>query len=124
MPVLSTERMESIPEATCKCYLPPLHFSDFEIAFLGTDETKGRFADVSVETCRHCHTKWLKYAVEFEGFRNSGRWYRGIIQEADCTKMTPQKAVAYLEKLDWYIYGGSYFSSTGKYGKGHVRADV
>ena len=109
---------------TCKCFVPPLHFTDYDKKFWGTDDTNGRFAEVTVETCIHCQTIWINYLVENESFSKSGRWYRGIISDQELTNLTPMKVVAYLEKLDWYIFGGSYFSSAGNYGKGKVFVDI
>lgn len=111
------------PSETCVCHTPPIHYSNFERTFLGTDETLGRFAEVNFETCIHCGSVWLSYFVEYESRTASGRSYRGIIKEQDRATMTPESAVAYLEQLDWYIYGGSYFSSTGKVGKGKLHVD-
>jgi hypothetical protein len=36
----------------------------------------------------------------------------------------PENAVEYLESLDWYVYGGSYFESTGEFGQGKLRLDL
>lgn len=119
-----TETLENITVAKCKCFVPPLHHTDYEISFWGVDKTNGRFADITLEVCNHCGTKWLKYLVEFEAFPKSGRWYRGIVTEKELTNMEPENVVAHFEGLDWFIYGGSYFSSTGMYGKGKVQADL
>ena len=32
-----------------------------------------------------------------------------------------EKAIKYIESLDWYFFGGSYFDSTGKVGKGFAQ---
>jgi len=90
---------------------------------IGIDERNGRFAEITLNTCKHCSTKWLRYFAEFEAFSKSGRWYRGIVQEKDLPQIKPDNAVEYLEELDWFIYGGSHFSSTGMYGRGQVQAD-
>jgi hypothetical protein len=119
-----TQRLESISEAKCKCFIPPLHYTDYQISYMGVDETNGRFAEVTLQTCIHCGIKWLNYLVEFEAFTKSGRWYRGVIPENELKNIQPGKVVAYFEGLDWFIFGGSYFSSTGMYGKGKVQADL
>jgi hypothetical protein len=119
-----TQRLESISEAKCKCFAPPLHYTDYQISYIGVDETNGRFAEVTLQTCIHCGAKWLNYLVEFEAFTKSGRWYRGVISENELKDIQPEKVVAYFESLDWFIFGGSYFSSTGMYGKGKVQADL
>jgi hypothetical protein len=111
------------PLPECRCFKPPLLHSDFSSEYLGVDATNGRFADVSIETCIHCGRRWLKYAVEFEAFSRSGRWYRGVVTDQELKGMTPGKAVACLEGLDWFIFGGSYFSSSGMFGKGKLQVD-
>jgi len=101
----------------CVCHKPPIHHSDYEISFLGVDKTNGRFAEVTIEKCKHCGTEWINYLVENEAFTRSGRWYRGILENGQ-GKIKPENVETYLENLDWYIFGGSYFNSTGKTGKG------
>lgn len=113
----------TIPTETCVCCTPPPHYTNFEHTFLGMDSTNGRYAGVSLQTCIHCRRNWLVYFVEYESRTGSGRWYRGIISEKDRETITPETAVAYLEQVDWYLYGGSYFSSTGKCGKGKLYVD-
>ncbi|MBL7747598.1 MAG: hypothetical protein JNM19_09250 [Chitinophagaceae bacterium] len=119
-----TQRLHSIPEAKCKCFIPPLHYTDYEKTYWGVDTTNGRFAEITLEVCVHCGTKWLNYLVEYEAFSKSGRWYRGVVQDNNLKGIVPGKVVSYFEGLDWFIFGGSYFSSTGMYGKGKVQADL
>lgn len=119
-----TQRLDNIPQPQCKCFIPPLLYTDYNISFWGIDKTNGRFADITLETCVHCGTNWLNYMVEFEAFSKFGRWYRGIVSEKEIKKLQPEKVVEHLEGLDWFIFGGSYFSSTGMYGKGEVQADL
>ncbi len=40
--------------------------------------------------------------------------------EKDRSQITPEKAVEYLESLEWYVYGGSFFESTGTIGHGKL----
>jgi hypothetical protein len=102
----------------CLCFKPPLNYSDFDQRNLkGYDETDGRFGEVSIETCKHCGTKWLRYFVEYEAFTKSGRWYRGVVSDEVSEAVTLESAVSILEGLDWWIRGGSYFISDGKKGK-------
>src|SRR5690606_3724726 len=119
-----TQRLELTPHPKCRCFIPPLHYMNYEKVTLGVDKTNGRFGDVSLFTCIHCGTKWLHYYAEYESFSRSGRWYKGIISDKEAKEITPESAVAYLEGLDWYIFGGSFFSSQGMYGKGKVRAEL
>ena len=108
----------------CRCMAPPFDFADFDSEPLGIDQTNGRFAEVSVETCRACGAKWLRYFVEFEAFTASGRWYRGLVTAERLRTLTPELAVTLLESLPWYFYGGSYFQTTGRRGSGRVFFDL
>ena len=108
----------------CKCFRPPRSYFDFTIYSVGTDETNGRFGEVTIEKCKKCSTLWLCYSVEYEAFSRSGRWYRGVITSEETLKITPENSVDYLKSLDWYLYGGSYFDSSGKRGSGNVFVDL
>lgn len=119
-----TKTLNGAPERKCSCYLTEYKYCDFTETIVGVDKRHGRFAEITLLTCTFCGTKWVHYHAEFESFSRSGRWYRGIIHELKLKKLTPENAVEYLESLDWYIFGGSYFSSTGMYGKGKVQADL
>lgn len=112
-------------EAECGCLTPPLYGDNFNIHRLaGYDETKNRFGEVSIETCKQCGTKWLHYFVEYEAFRKSGRWYRGVITDEVSLAVTPQNSVAILEGLDWWVSGGSYFNGIIKKGHGHLKLSL
>lgn len=100
-------------EEQCKCMIPSLRTADFSIVQIGTDETNGRFGDVSIATCKTCGQQWLCYQLEYEAFSRSGRWYRGAISPDDAEAMKPEAAVTAIVKMDWYFAGGSYFNSTG-----------
>jgi len=119
-----TQNLYSIPERKCKCFIPPLLNTEFEVSFWGVDNSNGRFAEISLEICIYCGTKWLNYLIEYEAFSKSGRWYRGVVSDNKLKEITPENVVTYFEGLDWFIFGGSYFSSTGMYGKGKVQADL
>ena len=88
------------------------------------DESNGRYGEVSFKTCRSCGQKWLHYFVTYEGFAESGRWYRGLIDNEIAAPMTPQFAIQLLESLDWHFYGGSYFKTSGRKGSGSVFVDL
>ena len=97
----------------------------FDESTLGVDETNGRFADVSTRTCRKCGRRWLHYAVEYEAFSGSGRWYIGLLpEEMGTTRIKPENAAAVLEHLPWHIYGGSYFGTPGRRGTGPLHVDL
>lgn len=93
----------------CLCEQGSACFSQFHGTPLGCDKTAGRFADVTLYSCRTCNRLWLHYRVEYEAFVGSGRWARGLIPDDVAAAMTPERAVDYLHGLDWYLYGGSFF---------------
>lgn len=62
-----------------------------------------------IDRCVHCQRLWLHYFVEYESFSRSGRWARGLISAAEAEVIAPADAVAHLERLPRYLYGGSYF---------------
>ncbi len=113
----------TIQTSDCKCHKPPLLFSDYKSRLVGIDTTNGRYGEVTIEKCVHCKSRWLHYLVEYESFSRSGRWYRGLISKKTIKTITPENAVDVLKSLEWYLYGGSYFSSTGQKGQGHVNVD-
>ena len=102
----------------CRCMTPPFDYRDFETTPLGVDETKGRFGEVSVETCRACGSVWLRYFLEWEWLSESGRWYRGLVTAEMVEWLQPEQAPELLSSLPWYFYGGSYFRTTGRKGSG------
>ncbi|MGC4041822.1 MAG: hypothetical protein QM710_13835 [Flavobacterium sp.] len=107
----------------CICETPPLSYLNYIECYIGVDKTKGRFADVDINMCIHCRRKWIRYLVEFESFTKSGRWYSGIVNDDDIKNITPENSIEYIESLDWYLFGGSYFSSSGMIGKGKAIVD-
>ena len=108
----------------CKCHNPPILYLDYTKHFIGTDETNGRFGEVTIEKCKHCNSLWLHYFVEYESFSKSGRWYRGLITQENSTNITPENSIDYLKSLEWHLYGGSYFNATGKKGSGNILVDL
>lgn len=102
----------------CRCMTPPFYYLDFETAPLGVDETKGRYGEVTTETCKACGSVWLRYFVEYEFFSESGRWYRGLVTAETVESLRPEQAPELLSSLPWYFYGGSYFRTTGRKGSG------
>ena len=110
---------------SCECLNKPMHFDQYEqINFIGIDRTNGRFGEVTLKQCRLCGRYWLHYHVEYEGFTKSGRFFMGVITKEDANKLSPEDAIPYLEQLDWYLYGGSYFN--GKHGRssGEIHGDL
>lgn len=97
----------------CACMTPSFPHDGFERQFVGVDDGGGRFAEVSVERCRRCGQRWLRYAFETEGFSRSGRWYRGAVTAAQAKRVSAASAIVVLANLPWHFYGGSYFATTG-----------
>ena len=104
----------------CRCMTPPFYYQDFETASLGVDMTNGRYGEVTVETCRACGSKWLRYFVEWEWLSESGRWYRGPVTPEMVESLKPEQAPELLSSMPWYFYGGSYFRTTGRKGSGRM----
>lgn len=99
----------------CICLELPLPFDHYqEVRFIGVDETAGRFGQVSLKQCRHCRRYWLHYFVEYEAFKGSGRYFMGLIEPEVANSLTPDRALEYLESLEWHLFGGSYFGGKGR----------
>jgi len=99
----------------CRCLKSPQVYDAYEdVRFVGIDETKGRYGEVEILRCRNCGALWLKYFVEYEAFRSSGRYFMGLINEENAQDIKPEEAVDYLRSLEWYLYGGSFFKDQGR----------
>jgi hypothetical protein len=108
----------------CRCMTPPFHYLDYETVSLGVDMTNNRCGEVTIETCRACGSKWLRYFIEHASFSQSGRWYRGLVTSDILESLTPEQAPELISSLPWYFYGGSYFRTLGRKGSGPLRADL
>jgi len=73
---------------------------------LGLDS---RFGEVSVLLCPDCGQHWLRYFYEAEAFTASGRWYLGVVTPELLATVNVENAKSTLERLNWYLYGGSYY---------------
>ncbi len=100
----------------CKCMALDYVKWDFDEKSLGMDRN---WADVALRTCRGCGRLWLHYHYENEAFSKSGRWYRGVVSAKAAQTIGAEDALKLLAKLDWYIYGGSYFGCVRK-GRGPI----
>ena len=107
----------------CICKKPPFSYLNYDTVELGVDETNGRYAEVNIQTCKHCQTIWLDYFVEIEGFPSNIRWFKAIIDESLVDSLTPENALEHIEKADWYFYGGSYYGSEISVGSGKINVD-
>lgn len=115
--------MKVIPQIGCACEKPDFNYTEFRSSELGIDNTKGRYGEVSIQQCKLCQRIWIQYFVEYEHYSKSGRWYKGVVSKKDRPHITPENAVEYLESLEWYVFGGSFFESTGTIGSGSLRLD-
>ncbi|MDR3154530.1 MAG: hypothetical protein LBW85_09770 [Deltaproteobacteria bacterium] len=57
---------------------------------------------------------WLRYHVEYEGFSESGRWFKAPIDREKAEAIQASEALSWLASLDWYFQGGSYFRDVSK----------
>ena len=115
--------MNKIPQIGCACEKTDFNYTEFRSSELGIDHTKGRYGEVSIQQCKLCQRIWVHYFVEYEHYSKSGRWYKGIVSKKDRPNITPENAIEYLESIEWYVYGGSFFESTGTIGSGSLRLD-
>jgi hypothetical protein len=116
--------MNKIAQIGCACEKPTSNYTEYRSSELGIDHTNGRHAEVSIQQCKLCQRIWIHYFVEFESFSKSGRWYKGIVSKKDRSQITPENAVEFLESLEWYVYGGSFFESMGTFGHGKINVDL
>jgi hypothetical protein len=114
-----------IPNPTCACQSAAAQFDQFRIwRPLDPDMTNGRYADVEIEACVTCGQLWLRYFVEYEAFSKSGRWARGVIDEAAAMNITPNAAPNFLARLPSYLFGGSYFDGKSGSRSGPIKWDL
>ena len=98
----------------------PINHKNYTSTFIGNDK---RYAEIEIKKCIHCNQNWLRYFVEYEHLRQSGRWYLGKINKEDVSGINAKNSVSKLEEMEWYFYGGSFFATTGKIGNGKLRLD-
>jgi len=89
---------------------------------VGTDVVNSSYGEVDIVLCGDCGRHWLRFFIEFEAFSRSGRWYLGRIESPYLDQMTPELAIPYLSKLDWFIRGGSFYD--GKVSRSRGRPGV
>ena len=104
----------------CICHKPPFSYLNYETLALGIVETNGHFAEVSIQTCKHCGTKWLNYFVEIEGFSSNIKWFKAIVEDLIVDSITTENALKYIEKARRYFYGGYYYGSGISIGSGKI----
>ncbi|MCE3074606.1 hypothetical protein [Chryseobacterium gwangjuense] len=116
--------MNKIQKLGCACEKPTSDYTEYRSSELSIDQTNGRNAEVSIQQCKLCQRIWIHYFVEFVSVSQSGRWYKGIVSKKDRSQITLENAVEFLESLEWYVYGGSYFESMGEFGQGKLKVDL
>ncbi|MBV8327694.1 hypothetical protein [Chryseobacterium sp.] len=112
-----------IPQIGCACEKPGSNYTEYRSSELGIDHTDGRDGEVTIQQCKLCQRIWIHYFVQHESFSKSGRWYKGIVSKKDRSQITPENAVEYLENLEWYVYGGSFFDDEVTIGSGKMTVD-
>ena len=90
----------------CACYKPPFFYLDFDEIELGDS---GSYGSVSLQTCKKCGAKWVKYLIEEPHHTKSGRWWRAPISNEDSLTLTAENALEYVERQEWCLAGGSYY---------------
>lgn len=103
----------NMKNSQCPCFKPPFNQNDFKSTVIGIDKTDGRFADITCDECLICGELWIHYFYEIEAFKNSGRWYRGLITHKQLNNINPGNTIQFLDSLDWHFAGGSYFNNAG-----------
>jgi hypothetical protein len=91
---------------------------------LGVDLRNGRSGQVTLHRCHGCGAPWLHYAVEYEAFSQSGRWFCGRLDEAAVDSVSAANAIGALAALEWYWAGGSYFDGEVGKSSGPVPVDL
>lgn len=105
----------------CSCHEIPVDHTIFSSSFIGVDESEGRFGEVTLLSCNICRNSWVQYFYEVEAYTASGRWYRAWVDPLFLPELNESNTLSYIENSRRYIYGGSYFDSTGEYGSGKIR---
>jgi hypothetical protein len=108
----------------CACLRQLLPADRYDAAgTIGVDETHGRYGEVTLRRCKRCGRLWLRYHVEYEAFTASGRTFMGLISLPRARRLRAAEAAAYLQRLPWHLYAGSYYGHAGR-SRGRVRVDL
>lgn len=94
--------------AMCRCRRRPFHHSHYERTSLG-DDAQG--AEVAIERCRFCGTRWLHYLIEEPHYTAAGRWWR--VKLPPGAEVPTDEAKCFIEAQPEGFCGGSRFQSTG-----------
>ncbi len=91
----------------CTCQNPPFFYLNFDTRDLGRNEEYG---EVSIEVCKQCGSKWVRYSIEDEQHSRSGRWWRAqILNDEDGLVLTAGNAKEFIERQEWCFAGGSFY---------------
>ncbi|WP_267402836.1 MULTISPECIES: hypothetical protein [unclassified Chryseobacterium] len=115
--------MNKVQKLACACEKPTSNYTEYRTSELGTDHTHGRNAEVSIQQCKLCQRIWIHYSIKSENLPETEKWYKGIVSKKDRPQITPENAVEFLESLEWYVFGGSYFENTVEFGQGKLNLD-
>jgi hypothetical protein len=99
----------------CHCMNPPFCYLDFDSVSLGEDKTqKVNTTEVTIETCKSCGPKWIMYFFEHPLIGHSGTWHRWLITDEMASFVRADNAITFIEGLEWYFRGGSFYKSAGE----------
>lgn len=115
--------MKKIPKLGCGCEKPGQSSSDYRTSNIAIDKANDRNAEASVLQCRLCQRIWIIYSIKSD-LTKTEKWFKGIVAKKDLSSITPENAVQYLENLDWYLYGGSYFENNETFGQGKISLEI
>ncbi len=98
----------------CLCLQGNFDYHNFKRTHLGGDSYDGK---VDLLTCKLCDRHWLHIFYEPKVHDDAAQWYAGLIALDDIPSISSgdvlKNALAYLEALDWYYTGGTYWSDIG-----------
>ena len=89
----------------CKCMKPPFFYLDFDSIDIGEDG----LGEITIDSCKRCGIKWIKYLIEEPQLTKSGRWWRALIGKNEENKISVNTSKSYIENQGWCFIGGSYF---------------
>ena len=94
----------------CVCQLPPFDYRDYEREDLGSDSMN---ADIYIDTCKNCGTRWVVYLIEWPHFSKSTRWYRAPVRDDEILALCTKNAKDYIERQEWCFAGGDFYRERG-----------
>jgi hypothetical protein len=99
---------------TCLCLEGIFEYRNVQTATLRDDARTGK---VDLLTCKVCGRHWLRIFYEPKVHNDAAEWYAGLIDAATIPSISRgdvlENTFAYLESLNWYYAGGTYWSDMG-----------